>query len=470
MLARLPLVLFLLACALGAFGYGVIVGAGHEFPYDVLRRGFVTYQTLVDTLTRDPERGQFERFTDVPVAEIPARRIQRKIDSGTDDTLLWSGGLNQFLEYCPGSGCLAVEIVKATGEVVHAYPYRPAEIFAADRIEDRVYQLPPGYDLTTAAQPIGIARYADGDLLVVFQALDSFPFGAGVARIDRDGHPRWFRRDYSHHWPTILADGRALVPSTRLRQGSLSIKLSGDKHLTLRCETGTLYDDVVRVLAPDGTTLREVSVLDAVAESPYRAVLEHSTDACDPVHLNFIRSVDDDLARSVPGLTAGDFIVSLRNVSAFGFLDKDDGHLKRLVRGGFLQQHSVHHLRGGTFLMFDNHGGDAEGGPSRLLEVDLTTGRETTVFPTVRHGNDLQSLFSLYSGAVDISADRARAIVTFTEAAKAFEIRLEDGEILTEFDNLHDVSAVDTLAREGRGKAAAFHLFGINYLPAGTDR
>jgi len=470
MFARLPFILFLAACALVAFGYGLYVGTSREFPYDPIRRGVVTFQTLLSSLTRDVERGQLARFSDHAVAEIPALRIQRRVEQDAAETLLWSGGRNQFLEYCLDRGCLAVEIDKASGDVVHAYPYRPDEIFAAKRIESRPYETPPGYDVATAAHPIGIARYDDGDLLVVFQAFDIFPFGAGVARIDRAGHPRWLRRDYSRHWPYLMEDGRALVLSARLRQGSLSVPLSPDKHLTLKCESGTIYDDMINLLAPDGALLREVSVLEAVVESPYRAVLEQSTDACDPVHVNFIRLVDENLAGAVDDLAPGDFIVSLRNISAFGFLDKDDGHLKRLVRGTFLQQHGVHHLRDGTFLMFDNHGGDAEGGPSRLLQVDLASGRETTVFPTIRHGKNLQSLFSLYSGALDVSADRRRAIVSFTEDAKAFEIRLEDGEILTVFNNLHDVASVGSLAEESRGRAAAFHLFGIDYLPAARSQ
>lgn len=470
MRAHLPLALFLAACAVVAFGYGVFVGASREFPYDVIRRGVVTYQTLLTSLTRDVERGQLAGFTDEPAAEVGARRIVRRGDGEAAARVLWSGGLNQFLDHCPDTGCLAVEIDTASGEVRQAYPYRPVEIFAATAIESRPYELPPATDMASAAHPIGIARYENGDLLVVFQAFDTFPFGAGVARVDRSGRPRWLRRDYSHHWPAILPDGRALVPGARLRKGPLTVALSPSKHLTLTCETGTMYDDTIAVIAADGTLVREVSVLDAVVASPYRAVLEQSTDACDPVHLNFVRVVDENLARSVAGLAPGDFIVSLRNVSAFGFLDRADGRLKRLVRGTFLQQHSVQHLRDGAFLMFDNHGGDAEGGPSRLLRVDLATGRETTLFPTARHGKDLQSLFSLYSGAIDISADRKRALVTFTEDAKAFEIRLEDGEILTVFNNLHDVSAVGSLAGEARGRAAAFYLFGIDYLPAEGTR
>lgn len=463
---RLSLIFFLLACSIGVFLYGVFVGVTRDYPYDVIRSGVVTFKTWRHSVARTADRGQFLHFSNVPRGDIAARRIERKVVADTAQTLLWSGGLNQFLEFCPDHGCLAVEIDKASGDVLHAYPYRPYEIFAAKRIESRPYEVPLGYELATSAYPVGIARYADGDLLVVFQTSDTFPFGVGVVRIDRYGHPRWVRHDYSHHWPTILRNGSALVPGTHLRKTSLVIKLSSNKHLTMKCKSGTFYADMVQIIAPNGTTLREIPVLDAVINSPYRAVLEQSTDACDPVHLNFIQLVDENLAHEVPGLSPGDFIVSLRNISAFGFLDKEDGHLKRLVRGTFLQQHAVHHLRDGAFLMFDNHGGNAEGGPSRLLEVDLVTGRETTIFPTRGDGKELQSLFSLYSGAIDFSADRKRVIVTFAEEAKAFEIRLRDGKILTEFNNLHDVSSVGSLSENGQSEAAAFVLFGLDYVPS----
>ena len=50
------------------------------------------------------------------------------------------------------------------------------------------------------------------------------PFGGGVARVDRDGHPVWYRRDYSHHWPQLLEDGTALVPGTGIGDESITFE------------------------------------------------------------------------------------------------------------------------------------------------------------------------------------------------------------------------------------------------------
>ena len=120
-------------------------------------------------------------------------------------------------------------------------------------------------------------------------------------------------------------------------------------------------------------------------------------------------------------------------------------------------------------LMFDNHGGDAEGGPSRLLAVDLATGEERTIFPTREHPARLGEAFSGTAGNVDIAPDGERALVVFSTDGAAYEIRLEDGAILAEYHHVHDVSMVDSLPEEDRmAKAGVFVLYGVNYI--GVER
>lgn len=238
----------------------------------------------------------------------------------------------------------------------------------------------------------------------------------------------------------------------------------GDRH-TLDCDTNRPHRDSIRFLDGDGQIVREISVLDAILESRYATVLQHTTDGCDPLHLNYIDVVRADVPTGIEGVAPGDLIVSLRNISAFGFIDAQSGHLKRLVRGAFIQQHSVQHLSGSRFLMFDNQGGGHEGALSRLLEVDLATGAERTLFPTAAHTDDQRAVFSRHAGHLSISPDRTRLIANFSYQGVAFEIRLSDGEVLREFISLHDVSGVDVLADERHEQAAIFRFFGINYVP-----
>lgn len=74
-------------------------------------------------------------------------------------------------------------------------------------------------------------------------------------------------------------------------------------------------------------------MFDALAASPWASALALSSDPCDPLHINFAHEIGSD-ASAVPGLAPGDLVVSLRQIHAFGILDRETRVLKRLVRDG----------------------------------------------------------------------------------------------------------------------------------------
>ena len=496
--SNLPLVLFVLAIALTSFGYGGLVGKYRLFPYSIIADGYKTGRHL---LTRDVEttdHGEFVEFTDIPLSDVTRSRIEFVAGDALHDSVLWYGGHFQFLDLCPDSGCLAVEYT-ATGEVAHAWPLRPHELKeAAVDYEEFPYELAIDHLFARDAYPFGISRYPNGDLLVVFHNRNAHPFGGGVARVDSDGHPVWFRRDYSHHWPQLLSDGTALVPGTRVGDESITLERPDGEMTTIRCDTGEPYLDTVNVVDGDGRLLKRIDLVDALVNSEFASVLLSTAAACDPLHLNFIHQLGDD-AGSAPGIAPGDLVVSLRSLSAFAILDSESGRLKRLVRGSFSQQHSVQHLRGSTFLMVDNHGYGDVGGPSRLLMVDISAtifpndstpnnlghddiggpsqplmfnisdGRETTIFPNDTTPEALRSLFTRWKGNIDISNDRERAIVAFTDASVAVEVRLSDGEVLNVFTSLHDVSGIEQFSEERTKVAGRFRLHGIEYVETARE-
>ena len=296
---------------------------------------------------------------------------------------------------------------------------------------------------------------------------NAFPYGGGVARIDRQGYPVWFRRDWSHHWPHLMDNGTALVPGYRidpLAGRNLDKGGSRGPNPLTRCRSGALYMDTIKFIAEDGKMTKEINLLERFLESRFAPVLRHASSACDPLHLNYIHLLRDD-AGGAWGLAPGDLAASLRNLSAFVILDGADFRLKRLVKGGFFMQHSVQHLTGSSFLLFDNQGGDETGGPSRLLRLDLADGRETTLFPNAATPDFLRGLFEEDHGKIDISPDRQRALVAFTRAGLAVEVRLADGAVLNVFESLHDVSGLEQFRGEAAGDAAMFKLMGLDYAP-----
>ncbi len=457
---RIPQILFFLALSLLLIGYGTLIGKYELFPFEIISSGIKTGKVLISNVKRK-DVGMFWGFVDVPPKDAASKRISFLMDTRLSDPVLFFGGRFQFTDHCPGEGCLAVEY-STNGEVVHAYPFRPDEINKANSTDEFAYER-LGFVFSKDARPIGIQRYDNGDLLVVFHNLNTFPFGGGVARIDREGHPVWFRRDYSHHWPTLLEGGTALVPNLKIGSESISVDINGKDEVQLDCDTGKPLLDTINVLDEKGRLLRQISIVEPLLNSPFRGVLMQSTDPCDPTHLNSVIRLPENFT-GIDNAAPGDFVVSLRNVSAFGIIDGQNGRFKRLFRGTFIQQHSVRHLEGTKFLLFDNLGGDEAGNLSRLLMIDVATGLERTLFPTKGIPKRLEKLFSREAGKVDISPDRQRAIVTFSEYSMAFEVRISDGKLLNIFSSVHDLSDLTQHPDERKMKAAVYYLYGVDYI------
>ena len=459
---QLPLSLFVIAFGLFTFAYGGLVGKYHFFPYSVIESGWKTAEALFGA----DDRGRFLRFSEVSPEDASIRRIDFLQGDSLIDPVLWFGGRFQFAEHCPENGCLAVQLSK-TGEVTHAWPYRPKRLGQVANLSKSgalPYELPITFQFARDARPIGMLKYGNDDLLVTFQLREAFPFGGGSARVDEKGYPVWFRADYSHHWPHMSDNDVALIPSLEVSASPITIKNpSGDAPFELDCQTGKLYRDTVNFVDESGNLTRTIDVLGAFLDSPYALLLLSGQDHCDPLHLNYIheiRTVTGDQS----GMSKGDLVLSLRNISAFVILDGQTGRIKRLVRGTFSRQHSVEQLEGSVFLMFDNHGGDEDGGPSRLLEVDLTDGSERTIFPTPEAPAELRSLFSSTAGKIDISPDRRRAMIAFTHEGTVVEVRLADGAVLNVFTSLHDVSNMRVFADERKTNAALFSIYGLDYV------
>lgn len=463
MSSRLQTLLPLVSAMILAFGGGVMVAEYKLPPYRTISNGAKTIYYSVAALTAPPYIGQFSvPEPDVAPGDAPAARFTDLGGAATGPgTILVHGGLNEYRELCPEAGCLAVEIDRS-GAVLRHWPFRPAEILAADMTNGSLYrEAVPGVP-AAVFRPLGVQLYDNGDILVSFQSTGAmFPFAAGIARIAPDGSPVWYRFDYSHHWVTLLDDGTALVPDLDVADAAMQVPVGPRGRLEyLACDTGRPQIDGVQHIGPDGEVLRRYDVAAALLDSNWSAILAATSDPCDPLHINYVDVLDD----SAPGgaLAPGHLVLSLRNVSAVVVLDPDTGAVTHVTRGGFAEQHSVHHLTGGTVLMFDNWGGDAMGTGSRLLEVDLETGAERRIFPLP--GDDAFPLFSHRGSHLDISADKARALVSFSGEGAGWEVDLGSGAALWRYDNLHDLTGLSGAPDEMQGVAVRSNLYGLTYV------
>ena len=461
MLGRLLPILSLLIVA---FGAGVFITETKTPPYRSIASGAKTLYYTFKAVNAPPYLGQILRSEpDVPAEAAPQQRFHPgPAAAGFPGSLLVVGGLNEYRELCPEAGCVALEIDRS-GKVMRSWPFRPEAIFTADITKGSAYREAVPARPAEKFRPLGVQLYDNGDILVSFQSTGSmFPFAAGVARLDPEGNPVWFRFDYSHHWPTLLPDGRALVPDLVLADGDWVVP-AGPRgpNVRLPCETGKPEIDGVQIIAPDGTVERRIDVNAALRASPWAPMLVETTDACDPLHINYV----DVLNETAPGgaLQPGFLLISMRNLSAVAVLDPATDRITAVRRGTFLQQHSAHHLGGSRILMFDNWGGDAAGPGSRLLEVDLLAGTERRVFPQPGTPEFAGGLYSHAGSHLDISADRTRALVSFSGEGRGFEVDITTGATILSYDSLQDLRGVPGTEPDQTAAARRSNLYGLYY-------
>ena len=73
-----------------------------------------------------------------------------------------------------------------------------------------------------------------------------------------------------------------------------------------------MYSDGIRTYTPDGSVLHDLSILDSLIKSGYPGFLFGVRDSCDPFHVNSVQVVTPPIAAQIPGVAAGDLLVSIR--------------------------------------------------------------------------------------------------------------------------------------------------------------
>lgn len=431
-----PLV-FRLALLLGAFGGGLYVAGTEVAPWRQVSWAAKKARDLVRARTVEKPLLQPWEATGLRSSALERRRVAIAEGDGLAAPAMATGGTGQFREHCPGArGCLAVEY-SAAGEIVRAWPFRPpaAEGALAAAPVQGTFGI-AGEDVVDVA---GVARYPNGDLLVVYRHLDFHsPDNAGLARVGGSGRVLWHRRDYSRGEPYVAAGDTAFVlGKQRMEDAAPAPRVRG-----WSCESGEAVRDIVNVLDGDGRLLEQVSLLGVLLESPWAPELQRA-DPCSPVHANSVSLVGEDVSGS-EDVRPGDVVLSLRNLNAVAILDRATYQMKQFARGTFQRPHSAKHWRGTEFVLFDGGGGRArrDGGldfHSRVLRIDVENGRETVVFPKdpQRFGWHAEG-----GGRISIGPDKTTLIASFDGVGRAVEVRIEDGAALAQFDHLHDLSGL----------------------------
>lgn len=414
------------ALAFLCFVWGVVATSTKIFPHHQI----VRVQNGIDAIGKMEDSELPQHVIALTPDASRTDPIQSFAPVTSDDLILMTGGFFYRQDQCPNYGCMAF-ITDHEGKILHKWEFDPAGLFTPDD-----FKAFTGYPDPRNLNVQGVDMDADGNLIVVFQGRNVFPYQVGIAKFDWNSKLLWIKIDNSHHWPKVGPDGRIYTPIAKIERGAQTVAATPQPS---ECKSGAIFQEGVRVLAPDGTTLKEFWMKDVVKASDMQGLAYSVRNDCDPYHVNGIDLVTAATAARLPELRAGDLLVSLRSSSALVVLDQDTGLIKHIVSGPMVAQHSPHALLNGNFAVFDNLGGlDTENG-TRVLEINSISGVGRTLFPRDKSapGGDLSSDAQ---GTIAFSADQARMLVGETLGGRVFEVDTATGAPLWQYDLISDLA------------------------------
>jgi hypothetical protein len=367
--------------------------------------------------------------------------IQHAEDAdGADDLFFVDGGSQQLRSHCPENGCIAWLMDRA-GAVRHVWSIGP------ERIWDDLQNI-EGFSRAKNIYSVGAHPFPNGDLLVTYQGRNTYPYGVGVARFDKDSNLLWKKENFAHHWFTVDTEEHIYVPAFAAVETPYAL---GDTNLRISCEGGVLQADIILVLDGDGNEIERISLLESIVSSGYAGIVFQAIHSdrslplsyieCDPTHLNDVQVISAADAATSEHLSVGDLLISLRSNNAILLLDSQSRQVKWASVGRTTLQHSPRYMGDNSILVFDNLGGSAAVGGTRLVRIDMDTQEAQTIFPA-GGAVDAGEVLSVNGGYIGLSKARDRALVSVTRQGRTLEIELASGRLLWEFRNVHDISAV----------------------------
>lgn len=249
--------------------------------------------------------------------------------------------------------------------------------------------------------------YPNGDVLAIFE-------GLGLIKVDRESNLIWRYDGFCHHDLFVEDDGTILVLE---REPRIVPEIDPQR---------PILEDFVTTLSASGEFIGRVSVLRALENSDYSALMKRVTQPGDVFHTNTLELLDGTLEGRSPAFRRGRVLVSILVLDTVAVIDLDDRKVTWALTGLWCEQHQPTVLPDGHMLVFDNEAGP---GTSRVLEIDPLT----------------QEVFWRYEGAVgspfysstcgsNQRLPNGNTLITESDSGRAFEVQ-RDGTIVWEFVN-----------------------------------
>ena len=343
-----------------------------------------------------------------------------------------------------------VKLLDMSGQEIHRWPvdfnaiWPDPDHLPADRI--------PANRLHYHTQ--GMRLLPDGSIIVNIGE-------KGTAKMSKCGRVLWTVDRPTHHSITPALGGGYWVPAhRRIEDIRDELLLFGVTRERLRQQSDTAnhgYENLLLLIDENGQVQRELSVLKALVDGGYERALfdAFQNRPTDPTHVNDVELVTPALAEKIAGVSAGDLLVSIRQMHMLAVLDPKTGEVRWSQLGPWVRQHDPDITRDGDIVVFNN--------AHRELSLNRVPGSNITVFRS-----DTGVCEILYPQAeqpgffTDImgghqSLPNGNRLIVESRAGRVFEIN-EAGETVWDFLMPYDEDYASLIESAKRYDSSYFHV------------
>jgi hypothetical protein len=246
-----------------------------------------------------------------------------------------------------------------------------------------------------------------GELLAIYD-------GVGMIKLDRNSNLLW-KSDRGFHHDVFVDDKGTIYALTREARVIPRID-----------EFEPVLEDFIAVIAPDGTMIRRVSLLEAFERSSYASLLRKAHPYGDIFHTNTIEVLDGRHADRSSVFAAGNVLISVRELDVIAIVDLSEEVVIWALTGQWAAQHQPTLLANGNILLFDNKG---HHGLSKVIEIDPLTQEIVWAYEGTEENG-----FSSSSLGSNQRLPNGNTLITESNGGRAFEVT-PDGEVVWEFYN-----------------------------------
>lgn len=408
---------FLCSSALVVFAYGVAVGAYEIFPFAAIKFGVHSVQEVWRT-----------RFGTRPAAYLERARFD-----GSGVTLVVQDKVAPGLTLLTGffTDGNELRLIRQDGTFVNRWPVRFSELFPDPSHIEPSSEIP---DTDWNTDINGALALPDGSVVFSFEY-------KGMVKLDRCGVVQWTVPRMTHHSISLGGDGSFWVGGRRYHAEGIP---------EFRPFRGPYFEDTILRISEDGRVLEELSVPDLLFKNGLASLLLandswiSTVGRSEIVHLNDIEELPDDLADGFLQFTAGDLLLSLRNLNSIMVVDPRTQAVKWHQVGPWIRQHDPDFRNDGTISVFNNNSdGTRLGrifGGSTILELDPASGTVRVLYG----GTPEQHMHTDIRGKHENLAD-GNILITESLAGRVFEVT-DRGELVWEFINRFDGDEVARLS------------------------